>query len=201
MVYQSARCAVTVYFIEMEQTGFIKIGYTATYPGRRMAQLQTGQPYKLKLLGCIAGEKKDEKSLHKELSRFRGNGEWFVPSVRSIVEHLIKAQGPWFLCREPEFLRKQIEDEWRVLFSREVDDDCQIYGSEKDLHSAHRKILGFCKQAARFHLRYGFYPYRNLIRHREAADLFKIIDGIGASVYRAASYIAVWEGVKVPSQA
>lgn len=50
---------MTIYFIEMEKSGFIKIGYTSANAEKRMAQLQTGQTDKLRLLGTIPGEMAD----------------------------------------------------------------------------------------------------------------------------------------------
>ena len=45
---------MTIYFAEMGD--WIKIGYTAGEPSKRIAQLQTGQPQRIKLLGSIPGE-------------------------------------------------------------------------------------------------------------------------------------------------
>lgn len=56
-----------------------KIGYTSGDPKERLADLQTGCPYKLYLAWTIEGEKEDEKRWHRKYRdhRVRRNGEWF----------------------------------------------------------------------------------------------------------------------------
>ena len=68
-----------VYFIQADESGPIKIGFTADDPLRRLNQLQTGNASTLKLLGSIKGTAVEEKELHAELSEWRLQGEWFEP--------------------------------------------------------------------------------------------------------------------------
>jgi len=68
-----------VYFIQADEDGPIKIGFTAGDPQSRLAQLQTGNPVALKLLGAIRGDTAKERELHAALAEWRLQGEWFKP--------------------------------------------------------------------------------------------------------------------------
>lgn len=68
-----------VYFIQADENGPIKIGFTADDPKRRLAQLQTGNPHCLRLLGAIGGDTARERQFHSELAAWRLQGEWFEP--------------------------------------------------------------------------------------------------------------------------
>lgn len=65
---------------------YIKIGFTKGDVWERIAQLQTGCPQELRLLGTGPGGRYMEKSLHNILKDFRVHGEWFrdEPLVREI---------------------------------------------------------------------------------------------------------------------
>ena len=76
-----------VYFLQSEQGGAIKIGYT-TDIRKRIKTLQTAHPFPLKLLLAINGNIEDESKLHKEFKPFRLCGEWFRPD-----EYLLKRIG------------------------------------------------------------------------------------------------------------
>lgn len=81
---------MTIYFAELEGKSQVKIGYTRSCAARRIAQLQTGQPGRLKLLGTIPGDVSAERGLHKEFGESRINGEWFeeTASLMSIIQFL-----------------------------------------------------------------------------------------------------------------
>lgn len=66
-----------IYFIK-QGAKFIKIGYAAD-PAARLKTLQTGSPFKLKLVGTIPGSYQTEKTLHEEFDslKTRANNEWF----------------------------------------------------------------------------------------------------------------------------
>lgn len=91
---------MTIYFAEMGS--WLKIGYTlADNASKRIAQLQTGQPQKIILLGTISGDRDAELGLHEEFASSRGNGEWFYrDEIISIVRFLIDNQHPWYECRQ-----------------------------------------------------------------------------------------------------
>lgn len=82
-----------VYFIGMEGSTAIKIGTTGGDPLKRMAELQTGQPNRLFLIGSIPGGRDDEQKIHETLTKFRGFNEWFTgPSLLSFVKLVIASQ-------------------------------------------------------------------------------------------------------------
>ena len=93
---------MTIYFIEMEGSRAIKIGFTANDDvTRRMAQLQTGQPAKLGLVGSIHGDQEGERALHAIFAAYRTNGEWFEgpPIFREFIKYVIANELPWSYCR------------------------------------------------------------------------------------------------------
>ena len=67
-----------LYIIQTDETGAIKIGRSKN-PLSRVKQLQTGSPYKLKLLLILENQGSMEKELHRRLKPFKQNcrGEWF----------------------------------------------------------------------------------------------------------------------------
>ena len=69
-----------VYFIQQGVDGPIKIG-TSPSPVRRLNQLQTSNPCKLRLIGTIEGSYKEESVLHIMFKDHRRVGEWFDPSL------------------------------------------------------------------------------------------------------------------------
>lgn len=75
-----------VYFIQMEDFGPIKIGYATNVSGR-LGSLQTGNPYKLKLLYQSCGTQTDEKQLHSMFHNWHIRGEWFHPAEK-IFEYI-----------------------------------------------------------------------------------------------------------------
>jgi hypothetical protein len=65
-----------LYFIQSDVTGAIKIG-RSNDPDRRIKDLQTGNPYKIKLIQVLENKGHLEKALHKELKKFKIQLEWF----------------------------------------------------------------------------------------------------------------------------
>lgn len=76
-----------IYFIQAGKNGPIKIGYTENDIASRMAQLQTGCPYELKLLWKIHGNQEKEVEIHNDFEHERICGEWFRPS-RMLLEYI-----------------------------------------------------------------------------------------------------------------
>ncbi len=66
-----------VYFLHAEHTNLVKIGWTADL-NRRLDQLQTGCPHKLRLLGVHIGPRKVEMVYHRDFAVYRQQGEWFL---------------------------------------------------------------------------------------------------------------------------
>ena len=69
-----------IYFIQAGKNGPIKIGQTGGNIKDRVAQLQTGCPYKLKLLWVYTGSDWSESEVHSKFKHEKIHGEWFHPS-------------------------------------------------------------------------------------------------------------------------
>ena len=67
-----------LYLIQSDVTGAFKIGITKNVK-KRIKQLQTGSPHKLKLILLLKGQSHRERSLHRALRSVmtRDTGEWF----------------------------------------------------------------------------------------------------------------------------
>ncbi|MDD5229117.1 MAG: GIY-YIG nuclease family protein [Methylococcales bacterium] len=83
-----------VYFIaEDENPNYdnlrVKIGKGADVE-KRLKQLQTGSPYKLKVMGWVEtnDDRLLEKSLHNKYSIFRTHGEWFNLGVCDVLKEI-----------------------------------------------------------------------------------------------------------------
>lgn len=74
-----------IYFIRMGKDGPIKIGKTNGHPWARLAELQTGNPYKLELVAYISAPDQIEEQLHAYFDEYRMEGEWFQP-VPEVLE-------------------------------------------------------------------------------------------------------------------
>ena len=77
-----------LYLIQSSNTGMIKIGRSKT-PSKRLKQLQTGNPNKLKLVASFKDQGWMEKNLHERLKDYRQEGEWFSHDcVGSLPDYL-----------------------------------------------------------------------------------------------------------------
>lgn len=63
------------YFIQGEEGGPIKIGFTKNRPSERLTELQIGSPVKLRFVGFMRGRREPE--LHRQFAHLRLHGEWF----------------------------------------------------------------------------------------------------------------------------
>ena len=87
-----------VYFVIERPSDNIKIGVSVQIR-KRLAQLQTGNPNKLELMGWITpkNDRAIEKALHKKYQDKRGLGgggkEWFTISQDVVLRELKQAQG------------------------------------------------------------------------------------------------------------
>ena len=70
---------------------YYKIGYSEN-PVERMKAFQTGNPYPLNLVGCIAGEPEDEKHFHHLYSEKKVQSEWFDLDAQDIAHILSSVQ-------------------------------------------------------------------------------------------------------------
>jgi len=78
-----------VYFIQSENGGPIKIGYSNDLV-IRIRSLQNYYKQKFKVLAVIPGTYKTEKEIHRKFERYRIKGEWFkdVPRVLEKIDEL-----------------------------------------------------------------------------------------------------------------
>lgn len=87
-----------LYIIQSDVNGCIKVG-RADDPTARLYQLQTGSPYRLKLLKVIWGGGDIERTLHKQLQkhglRIRKDGEWFTSNALAYLPDDIMLDYAW----------------------------------------------------------------------------------------------------------
>lgn len=66
------------YFVQSIDGGPIKIGFTSQTPDERLANLQTGSPVQLRIVGLLRGNR--EREMHQRFRQYRLQGEWFSVS-------------------------------------------------------------------------------------------------------------------------
>lgn len=83
-----------IYFIQEGLHGNIKIGRTSGDPQKRVAQLQCGNPRKLRLIGTVSEEFNAEKDWHEAYGMHHIRGEWFCPSqcLLDDIKHSTEAE-------------------------------------------------------------------------------------------------------------
>lgn len=74
---------MSIYFIQAENGGPIKIGYARNVMDR-LTQIQSMCPFKLVLLASARGTLQDERTLHRKFANARLHGEWFSPKQEII---------------------------------------------------------------------------------------------------------------------
>ena len=77
-----------LYIIQSAVTGAFKVGRSSD-PDRRLRDLQTGSPHRLKIILVVKEEGWRERFIHHRLNRFRSQGpnygEWFLePGLSSL---------------------------------------------------------------------------------------------------------------------
>jgi hypothetical protein len=87
----------TIYFLRAGHDGPIKIGFTRKDPLERIAELQTGCPWRLHLIGHLAGEKRHEDWLHDRFDASKMEGEWFreTPELLAAIEEALRSDYVW----------------------------------------------------------------------------------------------------------
>lgn len=65
-----------VYIIGADESGMVKIGYTAN-PPKRFVALRTACPVEMTVLYLMPGDPSDEKELHRRFADLRLRKEWF----------------------------------------------------------------------------------------------------------------------------
>lgn len=82
-----------IYFIRSGK--YVKIGYSKN-PKKRLDELQTGNPEKLKLIAVMQGNLQTEKSLHDLYSNKRIRGEWFryIGDLKASIMSINNQESP-----------------------------------------------------------------------------------------------------------
>lgn len=83
-----------LYIIQSSNSGSFKIGRSKD-PKKRLKQLQTGSPFKLRLILVLENMGHCEKMLHKEITRGKKKkckGEWFEFELSSYIPDSIYEQ-------------------------------------------------------------------------------------------------------------
>lgn len=123
-----------VYFIQADENGPIKIGYTADDPKRRLSQLQTGNASTLKLLGAVRGTSAHERKFHADLAEWRLQGEWFEPhpTVISTIQDALASSDVDDQCIHCSFCLRCHHDTEVMLrgLAGNICDDCIRGGFE-----------------------------------------------------------------------
>lgn len=85
-----------VYFVQAEPGTPVKIGYAAN-PTERLSGIQTGNPYRLRILLAVPGSREHEKMLHGHFYASRAIGEWFAETdeLRAMIEDWGKRGRVW----------------------------------------------------------------------------------------------------------
>ena len=79
-----------LYVIQSEAGGPFKVGVSEDVASR-LSQLQTGSPFKLKVIDEYNGVSFEvEKKVHEELKKYRLHGEWFEERALGLVEGIVK---------------------------------------------------------------------------------------------------------------
>lgn len=86
-----------VYFVQQGDGGPVKIG-VAKDPRNRLADLQVGSPYPLRLLCVFRTIVAYESELHRTLRDYRLSGEWFEPhplilGIAEVLHSVAKYNG------------------------------------------------------------------------------------------------------------
>lgn len=132
-----------IYFIQCF-LGKIKIGHDGEGEDgdvwRRLAELQTGNPYPLTLLAVMPGGEKEERRLHGtfEKCRMKLDGrktEWFEPEPK-LIDYILR-HGAFPYPDEPEMRRRVTLNlrprRFRVRFVRQTCDAKRVIAARDEL--------------------------------------------------------------------
>lgn len=120
-----------VYFAQVGTDGPIKIGTTTSEAEDRITALQVGCPWKINILGWVAGESRHEGWLHRRFAAFRLEGEWFDP-VDEILVAIREILRPEFTWPEHELPLPRSLAGWRGDLNHAV----HLLGSQSRLAEA-----------------------------------------------------------------
>ena len=108
---------VMIYFVQVGKNGPIKIGQSETIHDK-LAELQVGCPWKLRLLFVYNGRDFSESGLHEHFKDENIRGEWFRPA-RAIKEFNLYHPDDCYPINNFALNRCR-EDEQRIKFERKT---------------------------------------------------------------------------------
>lgn len=78
-----------VYVVDCAQ--YTKIGFTSGPAAKRIEGLKGANPFEMKLVALMPGQRQVERRLHKEFARWRHRYEWFLlsPAARKRLEQRV----------------------------------------------------------------------------------------------------------------
>jgi len=85
---------MSVYFIQAECGGPIKIGATSHLKERLSSLSRQSSGQKLRVLGTMKGHIPEERQVHRRFSHLRGWGEWFEPAD-DLLSFIDEHATPW----------------------------------------------------------------------------------------------------------
>lgn len=119
-----------VYLFHSEGTNYYKIGKTADNPRKRMANLQSGNPFTLRMIdtALVDDMNAKESAMHEQFKAYRRNGEWFefkdIEPVLIVLhggekrsEHHEVVTALWGIDESVSNLRDEIEELRHVIES------------------------------------------------------------------------------------
>lgn len=121
--YCPEKLRMYVYFLKARgEDVLIKIGRSRD-PERRVSELQTGSPFKLKLLGRVRCKndfhaKQVEKAVHRIFHHCRRRGEWFKLSKQTLstLHQIIKdANQDEVDMDRAEQIHRELDSEFRAI--------------------------------------------------------------------------------------
>ena len=135
---------MSVYFIQEENNGLIKIGYSDN-PKDRLRSLQVSSPNKLKIIKVVDGNFDRERFIHYKFSKFSVRGEWFSPNSELVeyINNLEDSYSPknckikslsWRIPKQVLEHAKKVSDELGYKSYQHLIADCFIdkYPMSKD---------------------------------------------------------------------
>lgn len=91
-----------LYVIQMAVTGDVKVG-RSKHPEKRLRELQTGSPHRLRMILHVRGEGHREREVHRRMEGRGTRGEWFeVGALADLPDELY------------EQLDLESQDWWRI---------------------------------------------------------------------------------------
>lgn len=116
-----------IYIVRCDK--YCKIGYTESDPVKRVSALQTGNPFRIELVGTAPGTMDDEQRLHKVFEGKCERGEWFrleqddIDRILSNPQLVIATQYPRPTLTPAQQVRLQMKYDTLAKVKAKADDE------------------------------------------------------------------------------